>query len=431
VARRRRLAERRKALGYSQEVLAEKLGIDRTTVSRWERGHTDPYPHIRPQLCRILKVAADELRVLLEPGPEPVSHARHVAPALTSRAVSKPDLTGELDEMYRRELLRLLSVGGALIALPPIAPTAEPGLTAAPQDPADIEQYALLNAHLWQVFALARSKRLVYPLVRDQLSLLIDQLQQTRSAQARQRLCVQVCELFQLAGEIFFDSNRYTDAAGCYHLAADAGREARSYDRWACALTRQAFIHMYEQQYAQAGSILAAAARVAQHGDSQLSTRHWIAAVQAQALARSGDLDSCQRALDTAGTVLDLTGPAGPGGWLRFDGSHLAEERGTCYLAIGRADLAETALTEALGQSVSLRRRGSLLTDLALVGIQRKDLDQLLRYGHDAIDLAEQTQSSGYVGRKLQILKTHLEPFLADHRATQLTDRIARLPDTA
>jgi transcriptional regulator with XRE-family HTH domain len=431
VTRRRRLAERRKALGYSQEVLAEKLGIDRTTVRRWERGHTDPYPYIRPELCRILKVAADELLALLEPEQKAVSHTLRVAPVLTSRVAPEPDLTGELDDMYRRELLRLLSVGGALIALPPIALTTEPGPTAPAEDAADTRQYALLNAHLWQVFALARSKRLVYPLVRDQLSLLIGQMQQTRSAQPRQQLCVQVCELFQLAGEIFFDSNRYTDAACCYNLAADAGREARSYDRWACALTRQAFIHMYEQQYAQAASILSAAARVAQHGDSQLSTRHWIAAVQAQAYAGLGDLDSSKRALDTAGNVLDLTGPVHPGGWLRFDGSHLTEERGTCYLALGREDLAETALTEALGQSVSLRRRGSLLTDLALVGIQRRDLDQMLRYGHDAIDLAEQTQSSGYVGRKLQILKTEMKPFLTDNRAAQLTDRIANLPDTA
>ena len=431
MALRRRLAERRKALGYSQEALAEKLGIDRTTVSRWERGHTDPYPHIRPDLCQVLKVTADELHALLEPGPEAIPHALHVAPALTSRILSEPDLTGELDDMYRRELLRLLSVGGALIALPPIALTAEPGPAASAEDAADTRQYALLNAHLWQVFALARSKRLVYPLVHDQLSLLIGQMQQTRSARARQQLCVLACELFQLAGEIFFDSNQYTDAACCYNLAADAGREARSYDRWACALTRQAFLHMYDQQYAQAASILSAAARVAQHGDSQLSTRHWIAAVQAQAHAGRGDLDSSKRALDAAGDVLDLTGPVQPGGWLRFDGSHLAEERGTCYLALGRADLAETALIQALGQSVSLRRRGSLLTDLALVGIQRRDLDQLLRYGHDAIDLAEQTQSSGYVGRKLQILKTQLDPFAADNRATQLTDRIANLPDTA
>ena len=151
--------------------------------------------------------------------------------------------------------------------------------------PGNVGQYALLNAHLWQVFALARSKRLVYPLVRDQLSLLIDQLGRRRSARSTAAVRP-ACDLFQLAGEIFFDSNRYTDAAHCYPLAAYAGREARSYDRWACALTRQAFISMYDKQYAEAAAILSAAARVARNGDSQLSTRHWIAAVQAQAYAQ-------------------------------------------------------------------------------------------------------------------------------------------------
>jgi transcriptional regulator with XRE-family HTH domain len=69
-ARRQRLAERRKALGYSQEFLAEQLGIDRTTVGRWERGETAPYPHVRPELCRVLKVTADELNALLAPDPD-------------------------------------------------------------------------------------------------------------------------------------------------------------------------------------------------------------------------------------------------------------------------------------------------------------------------------------------------------------------------
>lgn len=66
MARRRTLAERRRALGYSQEALADMLGVDRTTVGRWERGETDPYPHVRPKLCRVLEVGAGELHVLLE-----------------------------------------------------------------------------------------------------------------------------------------------------------------------------------------------------------------------------------------------------------------------------------------------------------------------------------------------------------------------------
>ena len=80
--------------------------------------------------------------------------------------------------------------------------------------------------------------------------------------------------------------------------------------------------------------------------------------------ARRPGFQSNAPSIPPARSSISLARPS-PGGWLRFDGSHLAEERGTCYLALGRADLAEAALTEALGQSVSLRRRGSLLTDLA------------------------------------------------------------------
>lgn len=59
------------------------------------------------------------------------------------------------------------------------------------------------------------------------------------------------------------------------------------------------------------------------------------------------------------------------GGWLRFDGSRLAEERGACYLQLGRPDLAEEALTAALAQPLSLRRRAAVLSDLAVLGAHR------------------------------------------------------------
>jgi transcriptional regulator with XRE-family HTH domain len=67
-ARRPRLAGRRKALGYTQEFLAEQLGVDRTTVSRWERGETDPFPYLRRKLCQVLKVPPGELDIFLNPG---------------------------------------------------------------------------------------------------------------------------------------------------------------------------------------------------------------------------------------------------------------------------------------------------------------------------------------------------------------------------
>jgi tetratricopeptide (TPR) repeat protein/transcriptional regulator with XRE-family HTH domain len=64
-ARRDRLAQRRKALGMTQEDLAGLLNVERSTVFRWEHGECEPLPWIRPKLARALKVPADRLEGLL------------------------------------------------------------------------------------------------------------------------------------------------------------------------------------------------------------------------------------------------------------------------------------------------------------------------------------------------------------------------------
>jgi hypothetical protein len=176
--------------------------------------------------------------------------------------------------------------------------------------------------------------------------------------------------------------------------------------------------------------MLELAAKLACRGDSTLATRHWVAAVQAQTFAGLGDLHACQRALDAAERIRDLRGEIHNGGWLRFDGSRLAEERGTCYVQLNRLDLAEEALADALRQGLSARRRGGVLTDLAILGARRRDVDQLTTHADAACELALET-GSGFISRRLMGLRSYLAPFLDQDRIRDLSGRIAALPGNA
>jgi len=337
-----------------------------------------------------------------------------------------------MGDMNRRELLRLFSMVGALLATAPIENQLDwerlDYFANHPSrlDPATVDEYVALNTHLWRVFILSRSKHITFPLVREQLDVLVNSLQQSSGPVMYHRLCKLTSDLFQLAGEILFDGNHYTDAAQCYTLAATAGKEGNAPDLWACALTRHAFIGVYERQFDEAASMLELAARLAKNGDSTLSTRHWVAAVQAQAFAGLGDFAACQRALDTAEQVQQLQGQIHNGGWLRFDRSRLAEERGRCYVELRRPDLAQAALTDALAEDLSARRRGGVLTDLAMLAIQRHDLNDVVRYVEAALDMTRRT-SSGVIGRKLQGLHPHLDPFLGDSHVRGLSEQITIL----
>ncbi|MFG2337464.1 helix-turn-helix transcriptional regulator [Streptomyces yangpuensis] len=410
------LAERRKALGYSQETLAGLLGVDRTTVGRWESGRIEPQPPQRRGLAIALELSLQELDSLL-------TELRAGMQETAGHQVGDHPRAGDEDEMIRREFLRILTVSGALTAIP----AHEAEATAAGVlrgTPAGFER---MNDHLWQVYQLARSKSSVYPVIRDQLARLNEALDDSRGSS--RTLLGAAADLFQMAGEVAFDGNRYTEAAASYSLAASASKEAGTYDLWACALVRHSYLDMSERRYRQAAQMLGAAERLAGRGDKGLSTRHWVASVQAEAYAGLGDLSACEAALARAEEVRDLAAECTNGGWIRFDGTRLAEERGARYVQLGRLDLAEEALKAALAQTglstgQSYRRRAAVLASLAAIGAKRRDPDQVLEYGREAISLARASES-GYVARRLQALCDEFGPLSRDHRVAELGAEIA------
>jgi len=127
VPKRQRLVQRRKALGLTQEELAELVAVGRSTVVRWERGESEPLPSIRPKLARALKVSVDLLESLLSADDQ---RGNGEVPRQLPPAVA--DFTGRAAELRRlTQILDAAGVGGpGTVVLSAIGGMAGVGKTA-------------------------------------------------------------------------------------------------------------------------------------------------------------------------------------------------------------------------------------------------------------------------------------------------------------
>jgi transcriptional regulator with XRE-family HTH domain len=418
----RQIAALRHANGLTQEQLAERAHVSVDVIRRLEQGQRRT---ARFATLHAIAAALDTKvsigfgdRVAAESTPHGCGHDENEN--FRSR-------DPEASDMNRRELLRLITAATAVIGASSATADIDRITSPAPGrlGRAALADLATFNVGLWARFTLAQTKADVASAAWDQIGRLTEALRRPQSTVVRRQLCQLSADVFQLAGELLFDANRYADASHCYTLAATAAREAGAMDLWSCALTRLAYISVYEQRFADAVPLLELSRSLARRGDSHMSAANWASAVLAQALAGLGDQAACERALEQADEVQALAQPSN-GGWLRFDGSRLAEDRASCYLQQRRPGLAEPILLALLRKQHSGRRRGIALVDLATVSAQRPDVLRLVSYGAAAVDHTRQTES-GVVLRKLQNLRSELAPFRRDPHVRNLDNEIAHL----
>src|SRR6185312_495249 len=69
--RRQKLIEARKRAGKNQEDIASVLGVDRTTIGKWERDESTPHPNQRPGYAEALGISLGELAAMLSSLPVP------------------------------------------------------------------------------------------------------------------------------------------------------------------------------------------------------------------------------------------------------------------------------------------------------------------------------------------------------------------------
>ncbi|MFI5908770.1 helix-turn-helix transcriptional regulator [Dactylosporangium sp. NPDC051541] len=385
--RRYRLIERRKAVGLSQERLAEIVGVDRSTVVRWERADTTPQPWHRPRLADALKVSIDELAELVADVGEPPARL--------------DDRLGYVLRHPRR---------------------------------VDLVTVAYLREQVQRFDELYESTPSTLPLASvGQLHGQVTFLRRHASGGAVQReLAAATAESATLMGQLVWDASQRRDhaVAGAYFdQAVTAAQQVPDAVVEANALLRKSYIALYGSANPAAGLALADRAAIRSERQSHVITS--LARLHVgEAHAMLGDVRQCEAALGCAAHHIGHVEPNDPAAVL-FCPSQYGRLAGSCWLFLGRPQRAEEVL-ESTRQYLTQQRKSTaiVLGNLALAATQQGQIETATARLHEAIDVCERTRGGGGLNVVFGAAR-ELRPWRREPIVEEVTDRLLSLMTTA
>ncbi|CAM5315022.1 helix-turn-helix transcriptional regulator [Streptomyces fumanus] len=381
--KRLRLVQYRKAAGYTQEGLAEYLGVERSTVGRWESGETEPQAYLRPRLARALTITSQELQAAL----------------------------ADVTVMQARPNERM---------------------THALRNPAsaDLVVVAYLHQRLRQLdesYDKASSTGLLGPAgqVHGQVKFLRENATNPR---VRRALYEVEADSATLVGQLVWDVSQRRDhdaPLGYFRDAVDAARHARDPCIEAYATLRMAYVALYGEKNPRSGVMLAQRAAEAAKAVSPSLTGLSLLHV-AEGHAMTGATSECEAALKKAEEQFDRVHPddvAAP----YYTPNEYNRLAGSCYLSLGLPERAEPILrTTTRGLAAKKKSQAIALGNLTLALIRQGKLDEAVKTMHRTIDAVELTRGGGGLnvaysaGRELR--KWRHEPW-----AQEINDRLLAL----
>lgn len=382
--KRERLAQRRKTVGHTQESLAEKLGVDRTTVVRWERADSTPQPWVRLGLAEALRVSPDELSELLTD----VAVARVQHSERLSVALKKPrtvDLAAVAH--LQQDVARLID-----------SYDASPSIAILPDASRLHSEVSLLRSHAAGE-AVRRALR---------------NLEATASI---------------FMGQLVWDASHRRNAQAAlafYDQAAYAAKQNRDIKAEAQVRLRRAFVALYSEDnpkngLAQATHAAQMASRCDNHALSALAMMH-----VGEANAMMGERTACERALGQAESHLGRIDEVDPAAKF-ISAGQLSRLAGSCYLFLGEPKQAQSLL-EAIPSDIQERRKSHaiVLGNLALAHLRQRDLDGATETLHRMIDAVEQTRGGGAVNVLFKASR-ELQPWRDRPAVQEIMDRTLAL----
>jgi transcriptional regulator with XRE-family HTH domain len=350
--KRIRLAARRKAVGFSQEQLAERLNVASSTVARWESGETEPQPWLRPKLARVLQVSLDQLGMLLEEGGLTDSEASE----RLNYALTHPGSIDLVTVAQLRHEVRVLDE--QYVTVPSSALLAHAGQC--------LGQVRFLGAH-------------------------------AIGGRVRRELYAVEAEAAILMGQLVWDASQRRDHASARSYldqAIQAARQVRDPATEGLALLRKAMISLYGEHQPAAGLTLAK-----QTKETTLRTSNVLTGLAelhaAEAHAMLGDLAACEQELAAADTTLTRVDDMDSAFEL-YSVTQFGRMAGSCYLSLADTRRAQVFLEDtaaALGDGS--KSQAVVLANLALALIRQGELDAAAGRLHQAMDVIERNWGGG------------------------------------
>ncbi|CRK55199.1 transcriptional regulator [Alloactinosynnema sp. L-07] len=355
--RRQSLADRREALGYTQEALASRMGVDRSTVARWERGVQKPQPWMRPNLAKALQLTPDRLVALL--GGTASHHVLKSTAALDDIAALS-DLDGQ-----------------------------------------QVVDSIFATAQQWQVADRRVGGGALYSSVAQYLTREIaPQLVSPAFGVSVPRLFSAAASITEIAGWMAHDSGKDGNARGYFDRAfrlALAGSD-RALAANACASMAHLAIELRQPHDALRIAAEGLGQATAADGTSRLIAR--LHAMRARGLALIGDRAGCCTALEDAERILDNVQGEQPAQWIAgFDEASLASEAALCFLQLTELGEAERCAREVIRLRSGDRVRSRTFAQLTLANVlvHAGRVDEAAAIGHEACDTTASLSSARVV----------------------------------
>lgn len=346
---RPQLAARRRSRGLTQEQLAYAVGVDRSTVARWEAGETEPQPWVRRQLQRALAVTPDGLEALLAVRVDTGGAGSSVVDGSSSSLVDVEKRLHVLAVRYRSEpsTALLMSAGHC-------------------------------QALIGQLLTSARTDR-------ERLRI--------------HRVAAVSCTL---SSQLVWDASGRRDTIGAVALCEQAiGHAEACEDATAAAHAqlRRTYVALYGVVGRRDPVVgLATAEAVAGATRATSTVLYGLARLHAaEALAMMGEYRRCEHSLADAETAFEHVSDEDPA-WEAYAPGQLGRLAGSCYLALGLPERAEPILARtAEGVREREKTRSLVLGNLALSYLRQRQrqLDAAAATLHEAIDLCETSRGSG------------------------------------